>query len=282
MDSATQGSLVTLANFHINHQLTPLFKTLKASCHPPEEVASTPASPLTLPMHPMSGSSQAEVTAWRDAPFPLLCCYLCLELSSPLRLPHALPNQFKYLLLQEAFPDPQVGVAGLLFSQHIMYRYEKDTFSPRSMSSPPSFSHPLARTCPTMFPSMQESKPRWWKWDCTQLPSDQLSKHLRVKLVGSDGMAASASRATSVSLLFGFMWVRFAKRPVARSAIPGDPFLGVIRLQNPQYQFRSQAFHSTTCASSMDLLASASFCFSTSAPPLEPFPPLCTHLSSIW
>lgn len=69
MDLATQRSLVTLANFNVSDQVTPLFKTLKASHGPPGKVASTPASPLITARQSPPGSSLAELLAWTDVRF---------------------------------------------------------------------------------------------------------------------------------------------------------------------------------------------------------------------
>lgn len=49
MDLVTQRSLVTLANFHVSDQVTPLIKVFKASQCPPDKVISTPLSLLTTP-----------------------------------------------------------------------------------------------------------------------------------------------------------------------------------------------------------------------------------------
>lgn len=167
MDSATQGSLVTLANFHINHQLTPLFLNLKASCCPAEKVAPS-ASPLTLSTHSMSDSSQAEVTAWRGCPLPSpVLLPLPGTLSSSQTPVMLFPTNSSTALPPGSLP-PGWDIAGLLLFPSTSCLDEKDTFSPRSMSSPPSFSHPLARTCPIMF-EHAGSKPRW-KWDKLQLP----------------------------------------------------------------------------------------------------------------
>ena len=66
--------------------------------------------------------------------------------------PMFLPNKLKYHLIQEALPEPQIGLGGpLLFSHPIMYWDESGTFLGHYVYFR---SHLLARACSTMFPNM--------------------------------------------------------------------------------------------------------------------------------
>lgn len=73
MDLVTQRLLVTLANFHVSDQVTPLIKVFKASQCPPDKVISTPLSLLTTPAPSPQGPVMPNYSHDSRAPvlFPL-------------------------------------------------------------------------------------------------------------------------------------------------------------------------------------------------------------------
>lgn len=137
MDLATQKSLVTSANFHVNDHLTPLFKTLRTSRCPPEKVASTPASPLTTSMHPLQAPDRLS----------------CLHGQMPHSLSCAAPSAWNPLLLSDSrmsfpnnsstisFREPSLtprlgrGWSSSLFPSHRVLGWERYVFPQGHVSS---------------------------------------------------------------------------------------------------------------------------------------------------
>ena len=149
MDLATQKSLVTLANFHVNDHLTPLLKTLKASRCPPEKVASTPASPLTTFMHSLQ--SQPGWAACMDRCHNLSPVLLPLPGTLSSSQTPVCPSQIAQVPFPSGslpWPPGWVGWSSSLFPSHRVLGWERYVFPQGHVSSWPGSGQDLPHYVP--------------------------------------------------------------------------------------------------------------------------------------
>lgn len=103
MDLVTQWLLVTLANFHVSDQVTPLIKVFKASQCPPGKVISTPPSLLT------TSTPSPQAPAMPNYSHGQPCCSLCLKPFPPLKLPYVFPSSSSTISSRKPSLTPRLG-----------------------------------------------------------------------------------------------------------------------------------------------------------------------------